>query len=863
MNFLQDINVLEARKYLTNKVLRTPVRRLKWLEEIVNVPVWAKLEQYQHTGSFKFRGAMFALRNHPKEMPVIAASAGNHGLAVAYVCQKLGIKANICLPANASRLKRQRILNLEAGLIEYGSSLDEAIVHAQKLALANNWRFISPYNDVDLISASGSIAQEFIEDIPDLKYLIIPIGGGGLISGMAIGARELNNSVKIIGCEPENYPSMSRSLLNMNETRVPNIPTYADGLAVNLEKDSITLKIVNDLVEEVMTLNEEDLAFGTFALLNKESLLVEPAGCAGIACLIKFFEKKGFDGPVGIPLCGGNIQKNTLNRILEQNFNNPDYISILDLKGQKLVNTPIIKSFSKTNKIHYLSTNIPNHLEDFKKQLEIIKIEIDVLYNDIDSHAQFCSIKNLPLDSNVINSINIYLTDIRNQVEELLLRFNEGNKEKENINLIEIKIRWALQGISHARTAIEWRAAAYDQSNASQFFALSSQDNPGVNYDRYFSPEVKRIEDQLCDIFSISRDIHGITLTSSGMAAYSLVEAFLIRYVFTPTSTALVTPYIYFEAKEQLESLKMFKLITAENFSAETLLNHLDRDSTIDVVFADPLANLVEQPMTNIYQLIIGIGKLKNRRPVKLIIDGTMLSGAMLPGLFDVPENLEIIYYESCSKYLQIGLESCLAGVVIYPLKYQAYFERLRRNTGTILYPQQAFSYPRFSRELFLNRMIRICNNALFLSKLLFEEKKVVENVNIYYPLHETHKDHYIAQLFPYVGGCVTFEFKDIGKNNNNFLEAFITKVISNATIRGIPLVKGVSFGYSLPRISAASSIAESEYPFLRLYIGDLDKKSTSELAMIFSETFIDVLHLRIEPENSGVISISNFSYEG
>ena len=855
----QGINVAEAYKYLTGKVIRTPVRRLKWLEEIGNVPVWIKLEHYQHTGSFKFRGAMFALRNHPKEIPVIVASAGNHGLAIAYVCQQLRIKVNICLPANASRLKRQRILDLGSGLIEYGSSLDEAIVYAQNLALGNGWRFISPYNDVDLISANGSIAQEFIQDVPDLKYLIIPVGGGGLISGMAIGAQQLNPELKILGCEPENYPSMSRSLLTMNETSVPNIPTYADGLAVNLEKNSITLKLVNTLVEEVITLSEEDLAFGTFALLNKESLLVEPSGCASIAGLIKFFKKYSFDGPVGLPLCGGNIQKNTLNRILEQNFNNSTYVSILDLKGQQLVNAPIIKSFSKTNDRPYPTTNEFNHhFEDLKKQLESIKIEIDALFNDIDFHVKFCSIKNLPIDNKVINSINLYLNDIKDQVENFLLMMNDGHSERDNRNLIEIKIRWALQGISHARTAMEFRASAYDQSNVSQFFSLSSQDNPGVNYDRYFSSEVKRIEDQLCDIFSISRDVYGITLTSSGMAAYSLVEAFLIRYVCVPTSTILVTPYIYFEAKEQLESLKMFKLITARNFSAETLLNHLDNDSSIDVVFADPLANLVEQPMTNIYQLIAGIGKLKDKRPLKLIIDGTMLSGAMVSSFMVIPENLEIIYYESCSKYLQIGLESCLAGVVVYPLKYQAYFERLRRNTGTILYAQQAFSYPRFSKELFINRMIRISNNAVLVTKLIVGNKDVSEKVRIYYPLHETHKDRDIAKLFPYAGGCVTFAFSESGKNNNNFLEAFITKVINNARINSIPLVKGVSFGYSFPRISAASSIAESEYPFLRLYVGDMDRESTQELARIFSETFMHVLDVPIELENTNVITNAN-----
>lgn len=836
------INIADAKKYLAGKVIHTPIRRLPWLEEIVNVPVWVKLEQQQYTGSFKYRGALYALRNHSKSIPVIAASAGNHGLAVAYVCQQLKIKANICLPANASRLKRQRILNTGCGLIEFGSSLDESIMHAQKLALDNNWRFISPYNDIDLISSAGTIAQEFLVDIPDLKYLIVPVGGGGLISGMALGARELNPAIKILGCEPRNYPSMSQSLLNMRETRVPNIPTYADGLAVNLEENSLTLKLVRDHVNDIITLSEEDLGFGTFALLNKESLLVEPAGSAGIAGLIKYFKMHKLDGPVGIPLCGGNIQKNSLNRILQHHFVDPTYIAMLDLRGQKLTNTSIVKPYMSTKKDLNCTKN-RSSFEDFKYLYDKINSDLFKLQSDIDSYIQFCKFKNLPYDSGVTQAIKKYLYEIENQICIQIAEFNNVDYLNSNsINIIELKARWALQGLSHARTAIEWRAAAYDQSNATQFFDLSAQDNPSVNYDRYFSPEVKRIEDQVCEILSVPMETHGAFLTSSGMAAYSLIETFLLRFVLTPKSTILMTPYIYFEAKEQLEGLKMFKIKQTCDFCADSILDSLEKDDTINVVFADPLANLVNQPMTDIIHLIKGIKNLKNQRPIKLVIDGTMLSGALLPSILEHQYNLEVLYYESCSKYLQVGLESCLAGVVVFPLRYQAYFERLRRNTGTILYRQQAFAYPFFSKELFLGRMRRIGENAYHLAKLLSEESTISQAIHIFYPLLPSHNDCHIAALLPYCGGCVTFYFKDNGKNNNNFLESFITRTLHNARDAQIPLTKGVSFGYTIPRISAASSIAESEFPFLRLYVGDLGSEFVERLAYILINTFKEIL---------------------
>ena len=833
-----DKKIKNARNVLNKLVVRSPVRKLGWLEDIIGVPVWVKLEHYQHTGSFKYRGASYVLSNHPKNIPIIAASAGNHGLAVANVGKRLKINVNICLPTNASRLKRQRIINTGVGLIEYGSSLDESIEYSQYIAIKNGWRFISPYNDESVILANSTLTEEFLEDVPDLKNFIIPIGGGGLISGMALSAHNYNKEIKIFGCEPENYPSMSTAILTGKISKVANLPTLADGLAVNLEKNSITLNIVNSHVREIVKISEEDLALGTYLLINKESILVEPSGCAGIAALLALSKKYKFSGPIGIPLCGGNIQKNTLNRILEYPFSKTEFFDLLDLKGQRLTSTPIIISYNEPSSDKKETSNI---ISDFESQFSLIKTEISKLLNDIDSYNTYCKSKDLIIDQSILLHLKEYLTTVfchlnQNEMDD------SPNSILNNVQLAEIKVRWALQAISHVKAAVEWRSASYDQAIAAQFFDLSSQDNPAMNYDRYQSPEVKRIEEQLNNVFSIPTDKFTVSVVSSGMAAYSLIESFLLRYILSPESSILIAPYIYFEAKEQLEALKNIKLIQSKSFCANDIFSYIENDPSIEVVFVDPLANIVEQPMTDIDCLIKKILLLERDKPIKIIIDGTMVSGGLLPNVLHTSEKIDVIYYESCSKYLQLGLELCLAGVVILPSKYQAYFERLRRNSGSILYRQQASSYPVFSRNIFLNRMARISETALHIATLISSDSLIAKNLEIFYPQLNSHPDYNLARKLPYVGGCITLRFRQVGKNNNNFLDAVINIALHNAKKSLVPLTKGVSFGFNMPRISAASSIAESEYPFLRLYTGDIDVSTAQKLAGVMLLTIKAVL---------------------
>jgi threonine dehydratase len=330
------IDCADAVRALEGCVIRTEVRRLHWLERWVGVPVWAKLECHQITGSFKYRGAWYRLGKLPSKHGIIAASAGNHGLAVAEVARRMNIPANICVPTTASRLKRERILATGLGLIEFGKSLEEATAHATELAERQGWTFVSPYNDPDIIAGQSTVGVELLQDAPDIETMVVPVGGGGLACGIALGCRVLGRSIRVIGVEPERYGSLSASMAHRATHRVVHQPTIADGLAINLEPHAITVNLALELIDQIVLLSEEEIAAATLSILFHEGLLVEPAGAASVLACIRLAERGLLTGPLGIPLCGGNLHHNTLSKIQHWPFSDPTCRRLLDLHGRSV-----------------------------------------------------------------------------------------------------------------------------------------------------------------------------------------------------------------------------------------------------------------------------------------------------------------------------------------------------------------------------------------------------------------------------------------------------------------------------------------------------------------------------------------------
>ena len=311
---LDDIRA--AAGLLEGQVVRTPSVPARRLAEASGAAeVVLKLENLQYTGSFKDRGALNKLLGlSPAEASagVIAMSAGNHAQGVAYHAQRLGIPATIVMPRGTPFIKVERTRSFGARVMLEGESIDAAAVFARELAAHEGLIFVHPYDDERIIAGQGTIGLEMLADDPDLDTLVVPIGGGGLISGIATAARALKPSLEVVGVEAALYPSMSDAL----EQRAPRSGglTLADGIAVK-SPGVITKAIIERLVSEVLLVDESAIEHAVSMLVELQKLAAEGAGAAGVAALLahpgRFAGRR-----VGVVVCGGNIDSRMLAQVL-------------------------------------------------------------------------------------------------------------------------------------------------------------------------------------------------------------------------------------------------------------------------------------------------------------------------------------------------------------------------------------------------------------------------------------------------------------------------------------------------------------------------------------------------------------------
>jgi threonine dehydratase len=312
---LQDIRA--AAEALRDSIVRTPCLHSRTLSAITGAQVYLKFENHQFTASFKERGALNKLLSLPPEQRargVVAASAGNHAQGVAYHARRLGIPAVIVMPRYTPGVKVVHTRGHGAEVILHGEVFDDAKAHARGLAQQRGLTVVHPYDDEKVIAGQGTIALEMLESWPDLDVLIVPIGGGGMISGMAIAARSLRPQIEIIGAEAVRFPSMYCAVKNVQ--REFGTTTIADGIAVK-EPGALTLPIVRELVSDIQLVDEGDIEQAVVLLLEVEKTVVEGAGAVGLATLLA--NRTRFEGrKVGLVLCGGNIDPLMLADIIER-----------------------------------------------------------------------------------------------------------------------------------------------------------------------------------------------------------------------------------------------------------------------------------------------------------------------------------------------------------------------------------------------------------------------------------------------------------------------------------------------------------------------------------------------------------------
>jgi threonine dehydratase len=307
--------VRAAAARLAGAIEHTPCLPSRTLSQLTGAQVFLKFENLQFTASFKERGALnklLSLGAEERRRGVIAMSAGNHAQAVAYHAARLGIPSVIVMPKGSPNTKVRNSQVHGAKVVLEGANLFEAGTHARELAARDNLVFVHPYEDSLVIAGQGTVGLEMLEAVPDLDVLVVPVGGGGLISGMAIAAKALRKDIAIYGVETQNYPSMYQRLHNLPVECGGD--TIAEGIAVKDVGDT-AFGIIQTLVEEVLVVKEETIERAVAALIEIEKTVAEGAGAAALAALL---ESPGrFAGKrVGLPISGGNIDTRVLASVL-------------------------------------------------------------------------------------------------------------------------------------------------------------------------------------------------------------------------------------------------------------------------------------------------------------------------------------------------------------------------------------------------------------------------------------------------------------------------------------------------------------------------------------------------------------------
>lgn len=312
-------DVVAARERLNGSIYYSPCAHSQMLSAITGQQVFLKLENLQMTGSFKERGALnriALLTPEQAKRGVVAASAGNHAQGVAYHATKRGIKALIVMPLATPLVKVTATRGFGAEVVLHGANYDEAYEEARRICAAQEMTFIHPFDDPAVMAGQGTIGLEMMEQIPGLEAVVVPIGGGGLIGGIACAIKESNPKIKIVGVQTSRLPSMAVAVEQHRPVTIDPATTIADGIAVR-RAGEVTFPVVEKYVDEIVTVDEDEIASSILVLLEREKTLAEGAGATALAALLQKRTSLK-NAKTGVLVCGGNIDVTLLSRIIER-----------------------------------------------------------------------------------------------------------------------------------------------------------------------------------------------------------------------------------------------------------------------------------------------------------------------------------------------------------------------------------------------------------------------------------------------------------------------------------------------------------------------------------------------------------------
>jgi threonine dehydratase len=312
-------DVYGARRRIVSVVRHTPLRESSALSELAGVVVRLKLENRQETGSFKLRGAanaILSLSDEDRMRGVVAVSSGNHGRAVAKVASDLGVKAVICLSSRVPPVKSDAIAALGAEIVVAGPTQDDADAAARRLVVERGLTFIHPFDDPRVIAGQGTVGIELLEAFPELTTAIVPLSGGGLISGIAIALKSADPAIRMVGVSQDRGPAMYESIRAGRLTDVVEEDTLADALAGGLgPTNDHTFDLCRDLLDDIVLVSEDEMADAMAWLAEEEGETVEGGGAVGVAALLA--RKVALDGPTAVVVSGGNVAPDILAQLRE------------------------------------------------------------------------------------------------------------------------------------------------------------------------------------------------------------------------------------------------------------------------------------------------------------------------------------------------------------------------------------------------------------------------------------------------------------------------------------------------------------------------------------------------------------------
>jgi threonine dehydratase len=383
---LKDVQA--ARERVRDALYLSPCARTETLSRVTRTQAFLKLDNLQMTGAYKERGALnklLTLGAPERARGLIAASAGNHAQAVAYHAGRLGVQATIVMPETTPIMKVANTRGHGARVVLWGSNYDEAYSEARRMEREEGLTFVHPFDDEVIIAGQGTLGLEVMEQVPELDAVLVPVGGGGLVSGVAVAVKALSPRVKVIGVEAEVIPCMEAALEAGELVTLEAASTLADGIAVK-RAGEITFEHVQALVDEVVTVTEEEIASAILYLLEKEKTVVEGAGAVGVAALMHHKLPRLEGKRVCSVISGGNIDVNVVARVIERGLVKDGRlvrinIRLLDKPGQLTIVSGIIsglranvievhhsrafsEKFGDTTLLLTLETRGPEHVEE-------------------------------------------------------------------------------------------------------------------------------------------------------------------------------------------------------------------------------------------------------------------------------------------------------------------------------------------------------------------------------------------------------------------------------------------------------------------------------------------------------------------